>query len=155
MVMMLLMLLEDALFSALAALGFALLFNVPRRALWMCATGGALAHSVRALLMEFGLGIEWSSLLVSTLVGLIGVYWSRRYLVPRPVFTIASVIPMVPGTSAFKTLITIFTMHTSGYTETLMAQALQNGLTTLIVLWALSFGLAIPSVLLYRNRPIM
>ncbi|RKF14536.1 threonine/serine exporter [Alginatibacterium sediminis] len=148
-------LVDDAFFSAIPAIGFALIFNVPKRMLVLCACGGAIAHSLRTLVMHSGVSIEWASLVASVTIGLIGVYWSRRYLVPRPVFTVASVIPMIPGTFAFKTIIGVFTLHDGGYSAEVMASVLENGLATLFILMALSFGLALPSILIYRFRPIV
>ncbi len=40
----------DAFWSAIPAVGFAMLFSVPPRFLKYCAVVGALAHSLRALL---------------------------------------------------------------------------------------------------------
>ena len=150
-----LLLLSDAFFSAIPAVGFAMIFNVPARMLIFCGVGGAFAHSFRTLLMHLGLGIEWGTLAAATALGLIGVYWSRRYLIPRPVFTIASIIPMIPGSFAFTTVIGILDLHGGGYSPELLSKVIENGLTTLFILFSLSFGLAIPSVVIYRGRPIV
>ena len=50
---------KDAFWSAIPAVGFAMLFNVPPRMLKYCAMGGALAHSLRTLLIHYGMPIEW------------------------------------------------------------------------------------------------
>lgn len=52
---MLLNLLDDMFFAAIPAVGFAILFNVPRNALKYCAYLGALGHGSRTLMMQFGL----------------------------------------------------------------------------------------------------
>lgn len=155
MIELLLTLVEDAFFSAIPAVGFAMLFAVPPRLLVFCAIGGALGHASRSYMMHLGFGIEIASFLAAALIGLVGVYWSRKYLVPRPVFTVAAMIPMIPGTYAFKTIIGVFALHTGGYSIEVMSSIAENGLITLFVLMALSFGLAIPSVVLYRFRPIV
>ena len=54
--------------------------------------------------MHFGIDIEWATLAASTTIGFIGVYWSRKKLVPRPVYTVASIIPMIPGSFAFRAM---------------------------------------------------
>ena len=146
---------EIALFSAIPAVGFALLFNVPLHMLHFCALGGALANSLRKLLMHSGLSIEWSTLAAAAVLGLLAVYWSRRYLIPRPVFAVASVIPMIPGSYAFHTMLGILTLHGGGYSPELLASVIENGLTTLFTLLALCIGLAIPSIVIYRGRPIV
>ena len=153
---MLQMALTDAFWAAIPAVGFAMLFAVPPRFLKYCAIVGALAHSMRAVMVHYGdIPIEWATLAASSFVSLVFVYLSRRLLAPRPVFTVACIIPMIPGKFAFKTIIAVLSMNSLGVTEHLISAAIENGLKTLIILVALSFGLAIPPLIIYRNRPIV
>ncbi|WP_025565869.1 threonine/serine exporter family protein [Psychromonas sp. SP041] len=145
----------DAWFAWIPAVGFAMVFNVPRKMLIFCAAGGALTHSFRFLLLHFGIPIEWATFIASANMGFLGLYWSRKHLIPRPVFTVASVIPMIPGSYAFTAMIGLVEINTSGYSLELMQIVMENGLRTLFILTALSFGLAIPSILIYRGRPIV
>ncbi|WP_022940216.1 threonine/serine exporter family protein [Psychromonas hadalis] len=145
----------DALFAAVPAVGFAMVFNVPKKMLIYCAIGGALAHSLRFLLMNFDVQIEWATLIASSSMGFLGLYWSRKRLIPRPVFTVASVIPMIPGSFAFTTVIGLVELNSAGYSIEIMQIVTENGLKTLFILGALSFGLALPSILIYRGRPIV
>jgi uncharacterized membrane protein YjjB (DUF3815 family) len=149
------LLLIDAWFAWIPAVGFAILFNVPRNMLIYCAIGGAFAHSFRALLMYYGITMEWATFIASSSLGFIALYWSRKHLIPRPVFTVASVIPMIPGSFAFTTIIGIVEIQSSGYSVELISIVIENGLRTLFILVALSFGLALPSILLYRGRSIV
>lgn len=98
-------LLNDTFFAAIPAVGFAMVFNVPQKALKYCAVGGAIGHGSRYLMMHFGLPIEWATFFAATLVGLIGVHWSHRFLAHPKVFTVAALIPMVPGVFAYKAMI--------------------------------------------------
>ncbi len=85
---MLQMALTDAFWAAIPAVGFAMLFAVPPRFLKYCAIVGALAHSMRAVMVHYGdIPIEWATLAASSFVSLVFVYLSRRLLAPRPVFT--------------------------------------------------------------------
>ncbi|AGH80709.1 hypothetical protein PCNPT3_03835 [Psychromonas sp. CNPT3] len=145
----------DAWFAWIPAVGFAMVFNVPRKMLIYCAIGGAFAHSLRFLLMTSGVPIEGATFLASSAMGFLGLYWSRKHLIPRPVFTVASVIPMIPGGFAFTTVIGLMELNSSGYSPEIMAIITENGLRTLFILSALSFGLALPSILIYRGRPIV
>jgi len=155
MIELLYLLLEDAWFAWIPAVGFAMVFNVPRHMLIYCAIGGALTHSSRFLLMHYGMPIEWATFIVSANMGFLGLYWSRKHLIPRPVFTVASVIPMIPGSYAFTAMIALVEINTTGYSLELMQLVMENGLRTLFILTALSFGLALPSILIYRGRPIV
>lgn len=46
-------------------------------------------------------------------------------------------------------------MNNEGASAHLISAACENGLKTLFILMALSFGLAIPPLIIYRNRPIV
>lgn len=152
---LLLMLLDDAFFAGIAALGFALLFNVPQRALLACVLFAASAHAIRALLLHFDVPIEWASFIAATLLGLATVPWSRKVVIPRIVVTVAAVIPMIPGVYAYKTMTSLMELHHIGYSLALQQTVVENGLLTIFVLIGLSFGLAIAPVLIYRSKPII
>lgn len=151
-----LLLLRDALLAAIPATGFAMVFNVPSRALPFCALAGAIGHSLRTFLLEMNiLGVEWATFMASITIGFIAVVWSRRFLLPRPTFTVAAIIPMIPGGMAFKAIIAVVRLNEQGYSEALFAQAMDNGLKSLFILGALAIGLAVPSLVIFRQKPII
>ena len=84
----------EAIFASIASVGFAMVFNVPKHTLIYCAFGGAITYITRTIFLHLGLGIEISTFLASTFIGIIALYWSRKYLIPRPVYTVASIIPI-------------------------------------------------------------
>lgn len=146
----------NAIFAAVPALGFGMVFNVPRKSLIFCAYGGAIAYTSRAILMDFGMALEMATFLASTIVGIVAYYWSRKYLVPRPVYTIASIIPLLPGTFAFTAIINLISMNAHGVTPELITMFIDNSLKTIIILGGIGFGLALPSLYFVRyNRPII
>ncbi|WDP93113.1 MAG: threonine/serine exporter family protein [Desulfobacter sp.] len=148
-------LLNDMAFAAVPAVGFALVFNVPRNALGYCALGGALGHGSRFLFMASGIPIEWATLFAASLVGMIGVYWSRRFLAHPKVFTVAAVIPMVPGVYAFKAMIALVEINHMGYTQELAGAIAENFLKAMFIIVGLALGLAMPGLLIYRRRPVI
>lgn len=146
----------DAIFSAIPAVGFAMVFNVPKNSLIFCAIGGAIAYSTKSILLGLTISIELATFLASTIVGIIAVYWSRKYIVPRPVYTVASIIPLIPGTYAFTAMISLMDMNTHGVTPELISLFVENALKAISILGAISFGLALPSLYYLRyNRPII
>ncbi|MCT7940938.1 threonine/serine exporter family protein [Shewanella holmiensis] len=153
---LLLDLLNDAFFSAIPALGFAILFNVPQRYLVYCALAGALGHSARTLLMHVNMPIEWATFAAAALVGVITIQFAKRHLAPPLMYAVAAIIPMVPGTYAFNTVIALIQLTAQNQVSPeLSAQVIVNGLKTVFILGALAVGLALPSLLYYRNRPII
>jgi uncharacterized membrane protein YjjB (DUF3815 family) len=141
------------LLAAVPALGFAMVFNVPVRALRYCALLGAVGHGSRMLMMHAGMNIEWATFLASILIGMIGIYWSRWLLAHPKVFTVAAVIPMFPGISAYTAMISVVEISHLGYSEALMATLMSNFLKACFIVGALSIGLSLPGLWLYRKRP--
>lgn len=150
-------LLEDALWSAVAAVGFAILFNVPRRALPGCAAAAASGHALRSWIMHLGLPIEPASLLAATLVGFLGVLFARRLHSPTVIFTVPAVIPMVPGTFAFRAMLGILEITNLGVfgSTPVLVEAGLNGVKTSLILAALAGGIIAPRLLFKRQRPVV
>lgn len=148
--------LADAFWSGIAALGFAMLFIVPRRALVACALCGAAGHALRALLMQFGIS-EAATLVGSTLVGCLSVTCARQTHVPAPIFAISGAIPMVPGSFAYRAMIGFIQVTTSdAATATpLLADAGINFVKTGLILGAIAAGIAAPTLLFRRRTPVM
>lgn len=146
-------LLQDMLLAAVPALGFAMVFNVPVRALRYCALLGAVGHGSRMLMMHAGMNIEWATFLAAILIGMIGIYWSRWLLAHPKVFTVAAVIPMFPGIPAYTAMISVVEISHLGYSEALMATLMSNLLKACFIVGALSIGLSLPGLWLYRKRP--
>ncbi len=144
---------EDMLLAAIPAVGFAMVFNVPQRALRWCALLGAIGHGSRMVMMSAGFNIEWATFLAALLVGSIGIQWSRWYLAHPKIFTVAAVIPMFPGISAYTAMISAVKISHFGYSEEMMILLLSNFLKASSIVGALSIGLSIPGLWLYRKRP--
>ncbi|WP_270221262.1 threonine/serine exporter [Kosakonia cowanii] len=144
---------QDMLLAAIPAVGFAMVFNVPHRALRWCALLGAIGHGSRFAMMYWGFNIEWSTFVASMLVGCIGIRWSRWYLAHPKVFTVAAVIPMFPGISAYTAMISAVKISHVGYSEALMILLLTNFLKACSIVGALSIGLSLPGLWIYRRRP--
>ncbi len=153
MIDLLLALMQDMLLAAIPAVGFAMVFNVPHRALPWCGLLGAIGHGSRMVMITAGLNIEWSTFMATMLVGIIGIQWSRWYLAHPKIFTVAAVIPMFPGIAAYTAMISAVKISHFGYSEELMITLLTNFLKASSIVGALSIGLSIPGLWLYRKRP--
>lgn len=142
-------------FAAIPAIGFALIFNVPPSALKYCAVLGALGHSFRTLLIHFHCPLILATFLASGFIGFFGVKVAQRYLAHPKVFTVASVIPMIPGVYAYKAMIAVFQINYKGFSDARLSLLIDNFITTGFILGALVFGLALPRLLFYRNSPVI
>lgn len=153
---------EDALWAGIAALGFGVLFNVPRRALWGAVLCGAVGHGVRYGLLASGWGslgtVEVASFVGGTAVGFLGLLLARRLHTPRILFTVPGIIPMIPGTFAFGTMLGV--LHAAGIvgaggSDPFLLEAGLNAVKTGLVLGALAIGTVLPTLLFERQRPVV
>ncbi|MDP8079070.1 threonine/serine exporter family protein [Phocoenobacter skyensis] len=148
-------LIDDMFFAAIPAVGFALIFNVPKKALKYCAILGAIGHGFRSFLVYVDIPLVFSTFFAATLIGFAGVYISKRYLAHPKVFTVAAVIPMIPGVPAYRSMIAIVQINHYGSSPQLFSQMVDNFVQTGFLLGALVFGLALPGLLFYRHRPVV
>lgn len=152
------LLLQNTFWAGIAALGFAILFNVPPRTLLLCALNGAVAYASRAWLTQSGLaGIETATLVAATLVGFLGVIFGHRWHAPALLFVVPGVIPLVPGALAFRTMINILILTTGNVevNDGLLIDAVVNLIKTTLIVIAMAGGVAVPTLLLRRHRPMM
>jgi uncharacterized membrane protein YjjB (DUF3815 family) len=151
------LLLENAFWSAVAALGIAILFNVPIRTLPACAIGGAAGYTLRTALVQAGLTIEAATLAGATAVGFLGVYFARRWYAPTSIFTVSGAIPLVPGVFAFRAMLGILRVTTADPATGMpvLLDASTNAIRTALILAAIAIGITAPSLLFNRRRPVV
>jgi uncharacterized membrane protein YjjB (DUF3815 family) len=143
------------LWAGFAALGFAILFNVPQRTLLIIWALGALGGLTKFLLLGFEVNIALSSLAGASLIGVLSVYAAHGKQAPPLVFSIPSVIPMVPGAFAYRMMLGLMelagtTTNSDSYLKTL-AETTNNGLKALFILIAISAGVAIPMLVTRKD----
>lgn len=151
-------LLHDAIWSGVAALGFAILFNVPTRTLRGCLACGAAGHAIRTMMMGFGLSVEFATLIGAAVVGIMGTTFARRWQTPAAVFTVSGVIPLVPGVFAFRTMLGLLTLAgaaDSAVGLSALLEVSQNGIKTGLILIAIAAGIAAPTLLFERRKPVV
>ena len=147
---------NDLFFAAIPAVGFALLFNVPPRALKFCAALGALGHGTATLLKLAQVTPVFATFFAAALVGSLGVWLAQRYHRAHPkVFTVAAVIPMFPGIPAYKAMLALVLIEKEGYSPERFAVMVDQFVQTGFLLSALVFGLALPGLLFYRQKPVV
>lgn len=148
---------EDTFWSAIAATGFAVLFNVPRRLLWGCALAGATGHATRTLLTwAFELPLELTTLVGATVVGFLSMYLAVRMRTPALIFAVTGAIPMVPGLFAYSTMLGLIRLAIDDPTagDAVLVEAAINGMRTGLILGAIALGIAMPKLLFQRGKPV-
>lgn len=125
--MSILTLIEQGFWGFIATLGFAVLFNVPTRMLLICGVAGAIGHMWRRALMAQGIDVVTSTFVGATVVGLVGYTQARFFHMPRLIFTVTGIIPLVPGVPAFETMVYFMRDDIPTGLETLVRTGLIGG----------------------------
>jgi len=140
----------------MAAIGFAILFNVPRRTIFPIWCLGALGGLIKFTAMNYDLGIVFASFLGAVGIAIVAIRMAHMRNSPPLVFSIPSVIPMVPGVFAYKFMLGMIALtsieKTDIYLQTLI-ETVNNGSKMMFVLISLGTGVAIP-MLLTRKESI-
>ncbi len=144
------LLIEKGGWAAVATLGFAVLFNVPRYALPYCALIGASGYALRVALMSGGgAGIVLATLCAALLVGVLATILAQRFAVSGTLFAVAPAIPLVPGSYAYKAVMGLVMVANSPDLEhdsELLLAAFENGIKATLTILFLSFGIALPGL---------
>jgi uncharacterized membrane protein YjjB (DUF3815 family) len=96
---------QQGFWAFVATAGFAVLFNVPRRAIVFCGLNGAIGIMCRRALLENDIHAVTSTFCGAMTVGFCGYFLARLFHRPRLIFTVTGIIPMVPGVLAFETVV--------------------------------------------------
>ena len=143
--------LEKFFWCGFAALGFAVLFNVPPRTLFLIAVLGATGGMTKFILLSFfGLSIVISSLCGAIVIGILSIPFAYYKHAPPLIFYTPAIIPMIPGIFAYKMMIGLVKLtgdpHTALYQQAL-AETVNNFLKVLFVIMSLSVGVIIPMLI--------
>lgn len=95
-------LLLDALFAALAGMGFGAISNPPKRLLFVAGILAALGHALRTFLMlACGWDVVSATLVGAFVIGLGGFVAGQLSGNPAEVFSFPALLPFVPGMKAY------------------------------------------------------
>ena len=140
---------EDALFSALAALGYLFLFNVPGRIAWACVVCGVASHTTRTLCMHLGLDILSGTLIGALAAGFLAQGFARHFRAPAVAFAFPGVVAMIPGAFAFRVVIGCLQIVEAGAAAAtaLVTETLALAVSCLLMVAAIAVGIAAPLIL--------
>ena len=155
MLEVILKLIEVSFWSGIAAVGFGLLFNMPRSAIFTVFALGFGAGFIKFGLMHFNFHVVLGSFLAAFFVGLISIPMAHKIHQPPVVFSIPPVIPMIPGYFAYETVLSIMNfifMEDDSSKRILLIDAIfKNGFTMVFILISLTVGVALPMLILRKS----
>lgn len=146
--------------AAISAMGFSMIFNIPRRLLWVVAIGGIIAVCSRNFVnlgeSNNNVGLDqgpiMASLVGSLLISVLCVKFVHVFHTPHHCLAIPSVIPMVPGVLMYRALFALIEMQ--GIVGEL-TEAFSNAVKASLIILCIAIGVAIPNIYAKRwLRPI-
>lgn len=117
--------------SFLATLGIAVIFNAPRKVLIPCGLVGVIGWVIYYFLIRQGVDEVPASFAGSLVIAIVAHLLARLYKMPMIIFSVAGIIPFVPGGMAYEAM---RAMVVHEYTESLQFATRTAILTGTIVL---------------------
>lgn len=156
MMMLIVDLLLDGLFAALAAMGFGAISDPPLKAYGCIALLAAVGHALRFFLMTIcGVNIAIGSLCASLTIGFGALWLGKRIRTPITVLSIPALLPMIPGKYAYNMFFAqIMFLQNVGSTEgqqKYMEMFFFNTMVAVTVIFVLAAGATLP-ILLFPKR---
>lgn len=150
--MIILNILSDGLFAALAGIGFGAISDPPLRAFRFIALLAAIGHACRYCLMTFvGFDISTGSLVGALLIGFGSIWLGKRVRCPMTVLYIPALLPMIPGKFAYNMVFSqiMFLQNIDSIAERTkyMEMFFSNSMVTCTVVFLLAAGATLPMFL--------
>ncbi len=145
--------LEKAFWAGCAAVGFAVLFNVPVRTIFLIFLLGMSGSFVKFWMIESGSGVVLAAFAGATLVGILSIWTSLSKHAPPLVFSIPAVIPMVPGIFAYRMMLGLINLTGSNDVDyqQILGDTFSNGAKASFILMSLSVGVGIPHLITRKD----
>jgi uncharacterized membrane protein YjjB (DUF3815 family) len=145
---------EKCIWFGCAAVGFAVLFNVPVRTLFPIFIMGALGGLTKVALVHLQVNVIIASLAGSTLIGFLGIPFAHNKHAPPPVFCIPAVIPMVPGIFAYRMMLGLIKIAgdiDKATSVQILSETIHNGLKVMFILMTLAAGVGLPMLITRKD----
>ena len=145
-----------SLWAAVAVLGFAMVFAVPRSTLPGIMALAVAAHLLRSFCLQEGASLPLASFVAAIAVGFTAAVIAPRKGQATPIYAFAPIIPLFPGKyaiAALESLVTWITTDAAGAdAEARFTSAAASGFTAAAITLALCLGAISPTLLLPRAR---
>ncbi len=152
--MEILVILEKGIWFGFAAIGFAILFNVPQRTLLTIYFLAALGGLIKVLLVYCHFDVVIATFIGASIIGILSIPAAHNKHAPPLVFSIPALIPMVPGVFGYRTMLGIMklTLITSNENYSLVLNdTINNGIKIILITLSLAVGATIPLLITRKN----
>ncbi|MBD7966616.1 threonine/serine exporter family protein [Paenibacillus gallinarum] len=135
---MLIPIIEQGLTSFIASLLFGLIFNAPKNMLIPCGTVGMLSWLIY-FVIEPGYQAVSATLAATVVIGVMSQFFARKYKQPVIIFSVAGIIPLVPGGLSYNAM--------RYFVQNDYSTAVEHAAKALILAGTIAVGLVLSEVL--------
>lgn len=142
--------LNQAIAATLAAGGFSVMFNTPKKLLAIVAFEGIVTMLIRNIIMlECGLPQAIGSFVAAAVVGIAALKIIHVVHTPNTLLIIPPVIPLIPCVLLYRLLFAVLHIHTISAEELL--EALRFGVDGVTIILAVVVGVSIPNIFIQKR----
>lgn len=128
-------LLKEFMLAFLSTVGFAVMFNSPRRSVFFAGITGGIGWVFYSLLKDGS--TLFAAFLASIMIGLLGEVFARIQKRPVTIFVIPGIVPIVPGYLLYLTMVHLI--------NNMYYEAAQTGTEATFTAGAISIGIIVVS----------
>ena len=141
---LLLPLILDGIFAAIAGMGFGAISNPPKRALLAAGFLAAIGHAFRYYLMNAcGVDITTATLAAAFVIGIGAFVVGRATKSPAEIFSFPALLPMIPGLMAYKAFLSVIKFlkaPDAAEATKILPDMFSYGFTAVFVMFAIVIG---------------
>ena len=146
----------DVIAAGVAVAAYGTFFSMPWRTLPTPILMGMFAHASRWIMMSLvGANLETGALVACLIVGTLATPIAARMRLPFAAFAFAAVVSLIPGVFLFRMaggLVELASLGTNAPLNLLLG-TITDGMTALVTLTAMAFGLITPKLFITRFMP--
>ncbi|MBU8908446.1 threonine/serine exporter family protein [Desertibacillus haloalkaliphilus] len=123
----------ELLFCFIATVSFGVIFNVPNKAAVLGGGIGVITWVIYRVLPEYDVTIIFATAVAAFVSASIAHFLARRYRLPGTIFSIPGIIPLLPGSKAYFTML--------AFVDGNYLLGLEHGIETMLQAGAIAAGL--------------
>ncbi|GGD01959.1 threonine/serine exporter family protein [Pontibacillus salipaludis] len=140
------MIMEQFILSFIASAAFGIIFQAPRSTLLKCGLVGSLGWVIYMLFIQANIDAVTGTFVASFVIAMISQFFARRYKTPVVVFSVAGIIPLVPGGLAYDAM--------RNFVQNDYGQALPIAAKVFMISGAIAIGLVLSEVMNQINKKV-